>query len=101
MDEDEYDEGTPNPCDMTEWWDRNVRPSLLGIGTRRVVNVLAQLENIRAAVEKINRVTTSNEAICPTCQWGIAEGLRVSRNRFWKKLPSFFDLGEYPDWGKS
>ncbi|KAG8902199.1 hypothetical protein FRC01_009635, partial [Tulasnella sp. 417] len=59
--DDEYSEGTENPCGVSLWWSSNIKPSILRIGTRRVVDVLAQLETIQGEVEGINRATTSDD----------------------------------------
>ncbi|KAG9049865.1 hypothetical protein FS837_008787 [Tulasnella sp. UAMH 9824] len=97
----QYCEGTPDPCNIDEWWNRNVRPSILRIGTKRVVDVLGQLDNIQIVVDKINRATTSEDEICYSCQRNIVKGLKDSRNKIWRQLPCFFGLGAYPNWRKS
>lgn len=97
----EYGEGTPDPCKLDEWWDKNFSPSILRIGTKRVVDVLGQLESFRIVVDRIDRATTSADELCYSCQRDIVRMLKDSRNKFWKQLPFFFDLGVYPNWGKS
>lgn len=97
----EYGEGTPDPCKIYEWWNENFGPSILRIGTKRVVDVLGQLESFRIVVDRIDRATTSTDEICYGCQRDVVKRLEDSRNKFWKHLPFFFGLGAYPNWGKS
>lgn len=72
----------------------------LAIGTDRTVDVLAGLMSIRDTVKKVDRKVTPKDELCGHCQHTFIKDLDESRRNFWARLPSFFRLGDYPNWGK-
>ncbi|KIO33276.1 hypothetical protein M407DRAFT_17833 [Tulasnella calospora MUT 4182] len=100
MEEEEDDnEGTPNPCGRVRWWNREIGPLVLQIAAKRVVDVLGQLTRLHGVIQRVDRTTTSEDELCFDCQINLDKWLIEFRNRFSMRLPFFFDLGEYPNWG--
>ncbi|KAG9049864.1 hypothetical protein FS837_008786 [Tulasnella sp. UAMH 9824] len=97
MDSDnEGDEWIPDPCGREDWWYDRVAPQILKIAANRMVDVLENLKSIRSFVDRVER---RDDEICHRCRLSFGEWLDESRRKFWMQLPSFFDLGEYPNWG--
>ncbi|KAG9049866.1 hypothetical protein FS837_008788 [Tulasnella sp. UAMH 9824] len=91
----------PSPCGRVSWWYTEAKPLILEIGAKATVDVLAGLKAIRDDVENINRVLTPESELCTVCKYTVVKELDNSRRKFWGELPSFFCLGDYPNWGQS
>ncbi|KAG8940906.1 hypothetical protein FRC04_004889 [Tulasnella sp. 424] len=99
--DDDEDEGIIKPCGRRHWWNTHIGPSALRIANRKSVDVLEGLKELRRRIDKIDRTETSEDDICFECQVVFVKELDSARKHLWEELPSFFHLGDYPNWGKS
>lgn len=100
-DGEDSDNCRTTPCERVRWWDTHVEPRILAIGTKRTVDVLAGLRDIRDAIKHRDQKFALEGELCSSCRSAFIHGLDGSRKSFWAILPSFFRLGDYPYWGIS
>ncbi|KAG8958610.1 hypothetical protein FRC00_002533 [Tulasnella sp. 408] len=100
IDDESDEEGTPDPCRARDWWHARVKPLILELGAKMAVDVLTEIETVRDIVQK-RPILIGDDDICDDCLISFRTELGDSRPKFWAELPDFFDLGDYPNWGKS